>query len=171
MVMLEKKPGVIQVDKLRAILLLEADFNFANKLTLGVRMMRSAEANGLTHQETLGSRKFHDARELALNRRLLTDISRQQLIPLAVSSVDAEECYDRQAHTPGSLCCQRLGAPALPLMSMLLTIQAMRFHLRMGFGDSVRSFGGTTPALPFQGSLQGNGGGCGFWLAMSLVLV
>ena len=34
-VMLEKEPGVINVEKLRAILLLEADFNFANKLYFG----------------------------------------------------------------------------------------------------------------------------------------
>ena len=171
MVMLEKTPGVILVDKLRAILLMEADFNFANKLILGIRMMEQAEDLGLTCPETLGSRKHHDAKELALNRRLLTDISRQQVIPLAISSVDAEQCYDRQAHTPGSLCCQRLGAPPLAVASMLLTIQLMKFFLRTAYGDSSRSFGGDTNLLPFQGSLQGNGGGPAFWWAMSCVLV
>jgi hypothetical protein len=33
--MLEKKKGVILVDKLRAILLMEADFNYANKTVFG----------------------------------------------------------------------------------------------------------------------------------------
>ena len=35
-VMLAKKPSVIIVDKLWAIILLEADFNFSNKLILGM---------------------------------------------------------------------------------------------------------------------------------------
>jgi hypothetical protein len=36
--MLEKKQGVILVSKLWAILLMEADFNFANKTIFGHRM-------------------------------------------------------------------------------------------------------------------------------------
>jgi hypothetical protein len=35
MVMLEKKKGVIIMDKLRAILLMKADFNFGNKTIIG----------------------------------------------------------------------------------------------------------------------------------------
>jgi hypothetical protein len=42
-VMLEKKQGVILVSKLRAILLMEADFNFAHKTIFGCRMMHFAE--------------------------------------------------------------------------------------------------------------------------------
>jgi hypothetical protein len=34
-VMLEKKQGVILLNKLRAILLMEADFNYANKTIFG----------------------------------------------------------------------------------------------------------------------------------------
>ena len=41
-VMIEKVPGVIQVDKLRALLFMEADFNFANKLYFGKRMIHAA---------------------------------------------------------------------------------------------------------------------------------
>jgi hypothetical protein len=42
-VMLEKKRGVILISKLCAILLMEADFNFANKTIFGWRMMHFAE--------------------------------------------------------------------------------------------------------------------------------
>ncbi len=41
--MLEKKRGVILISKLCAILLMEADFNFANKTIFGWRMMHFAE--------------------------------------------------------------------------------------------------------------------------------
>ena len=37
--MLEKKLGCTLVEKLRAILLMEADFNFKNKLIYGCRML------------------------------------------------------------------------------------------------------------------------------------
>ena len=44
--MLEKKAGVIIVDKLRAIFLMEANFNFVNKLIFGQRMIHRAEEAG-----------------------------------------------------------------------------------------------------------------------------
>lgn len=169
--MLEKKPGVILADKLRAILLLEGDFNFANKLLLGSRMMRNAEAHNNTVPEALGSRKHHNAKELALNRRLIADISRQQVRPLAVASVDAAQCYDCIAHPVGSLACQRLGVPPMFLSCMLATIQCMNFHLRTAYGDSTSSFGSTPGQLPLQGILQGNGAGPAFWYAVSILLV
>ena len=43
MVMLEKLAGVIRVNKLRALLLMEADFNSVNKLIFGHRMIKQAE--------------------------------------------------------------------------------------------------------------------------------
>jgi len=42
-IMIKKKAGVIQVDKLWAILLMEADFNFTNKLIVGSRMVNGAK--------------------------------------------------------------------------------------------------------------------------------
>jgi hypothetical protein len=39
--MLEKTLGVTLVTKLRAILLMEGDFNAANKMIYGVRMMKN----------------------------------------------------------------------------------------------------------------------------------
>ena len=36
---LEKKPGVIDVTRLREIILMEADFNFYNKLMFGSRLL------------------------------------------------------------------------------------------------------------------------------------
>ena len=41
--MLEKIEGNTKVDKLRAILLMEADFNQMNKLVFGHRMIKQSE--------------------------------------------------------------------------------------------------------------------------------
>ena len=49
--MLEKIAGVAAVTKLRAILLMEADFNFHNKLIFGKRMLDLARAHDLVPEE------------------------------------------------------------------------------------------------------------------------
>jgi hypothetical protein len=72
--MLEKTAGVIKVKKLRAILLMEADFNFFNGLMFASRMMRQAKTQARISLECYGSRKNHEAIEVAVNRRLVTDI-------------------------------------------------------------------------------------------------
>jgi hypothetical protein len=57
-VMLEKKKkGVIQVDKLRAILLMEADFNFYNGLMFAKRMMERAKKHNWIPCEIHGGQK------------------------------------------------------------------------------------------------------------------
>jgi hypothetical protein len=168
---LEKEKGVIRVDKMRGILLMEADYNFTNKLMYGIRMMRWAEQRQQVPQECFGSRWGHEAIELAVVRRTFLDVVRQKRVPAAISSVDAHTCYDRATHSTLSLSCQRWGVGELPLIAMLITIQQMKFFLRTAFGDSAEFYGGGISGLPFQGICQGNGGGPAMWLAMSAVLV
>ena len=62
------------MDKLRAILLLEADFNGANKTFFGSRMVSRLEISKQLPEE-LYARKETEAIEVALNRTLLSDIS------------------------------------------------------------------------------------------------
>jgi hypothetical protein len=73
--MLEKAAGVIKVEKLCAILLMKADFNFSNGLMFSAgRMMHQAEANDCIPLECYGSRKNHEAVDVAVNQRLIADI-------------------------------------------------------------------------------------------------
>ena len=51
-VMLEKMYGCTLISKLRAILLMEADFNFSNKVVYGVRMMDNVWEHGFMPEET-----------------------------------------------------------------------------------------------------------------------
>jgi hypothetical protein len=96
--MLEKTAGVIKVEKFHAILLMEADFNFFNGLIFAGRMMHWAELLDRIPAECYGSRKNHEAIEVAVNRCLVADLLRQKWIPGAIASVDAELCYDRITH-------------------------------------------------------------------------
>jgi hypothetical protein len=75
MFMLEKKKGVIIVDKLRAILLMEADFNFGNKTIFGQCMTFAAEDHEEVAEECFGSRRNHEATDVALNCHFFCDIS------------------------------------------------------------------------------------------------
>ena len=169
--MLEKKAGVIMVDKLRAILLMEADFNFANKLIFGSRMMEVAMEEDEIPPEVFGSIKNREAIEAATCRRLIADLSRMTRTPMAISSVDAQTCYDRMVHSIASICCQRWKVPKEAILAALGTIQKMKFYLRTNFGDSTTYYGGGEQGLPFQGGCQGNGGAPALWVAISVILI
>ena len=68
-VVLEKKPGVMITEKLRSILLVEADFNRSNMEIFGDRMMNNARIHGLVPEEIF-SKKHKTSRDgtLALSQ-------------------------------------------------------------------------------------------------------
>ena len=76
-IMIEKLKGVIRVDELRALLLMEAAFNSLNKLIFSSRMIKSLEQHNRVLEELFGSRKKLSAILVAVNRRLVTDTFRQ----------------------------------------------------------------------------------------------
>ena len=102
-VMLEKIAGCALVHKLRAILLMEADFNFHNKLVFGHRMMDMAREKGLIPPEVY-SQKESTTEDAILDHVLSMDLAEQARVPFLDSSVDAANCYDRMAHNPTALC-------------------------------------------------------------------
>jgi len=105
-VVLQKKAGVIHVDRLRAILLFEGDFNFGNKVLFGRRMTDSALQQSLVPFECFGSVPGKRATQVSLARCWIADLSRLRRWPLAIASVDAQSCYDRIAHLAAALACQ-----------------------------------------------------------------
>ena len=98
-IMIEKLKGVIRVDKLRALLLMEADFNSLNKLIFSSRMIRSSEQHKRVPEELFGSRKKLSAILVVVNKRLVTDTFRQKRRSGAIAGVDAVQCYDRIVHS------------------------------------------------------------------------
>ena len=50
-VMLEKEFGCTLLGKLRVILLMEADFNFSNKIVYGVQILDNARKHGYAPEE------------------------------------------------------------------------------------------------------------------------
>ena len=169
-VMLEKIEGNIKVDKLRAILLMEADFNQMNKLFFGHRMIKQSEENKRIPDEAYGSRASLNAILVAVNRRLVIDLFKQKRRCGAIAGVDAAQCYDRIVHSLSILLCQKEGAPMSSLLMMFGVIQCITYYIRTTFGDSKGSYGGHQE-IPFQGTCQGNGASPAIWLLISIYLV
>jgi hypothetical protein len=165
-VMLEKQTGNFRVDKLRVILLYEADFNQNNK-KLGRDMMYTAEDLRAIAQEQFGSRTDHTSINQSLNKRLTYDIIRQKKRPGAVCSNDAKSCYDRIVHSVASLAMQRVGTPVEPIVCMFTTIQNLQHRIRTVYGDSTIGFSGRLFTIPIQGVGQGNGVGPQIWAVVS----
>ena len=74
---LEKKPRVVKVTKLRAILLLGADFNSVNKILFNTRLIPLMEQIYVIPKEIIGSRRAQLAIQLAVHKKLISDITNQ----------------------------------------------------------------------------------------------
>ena len=168
-VMLEKEMGVRLVSRLRAILLMEADFNAVNKIIFGNRMLDNLRKYRLMREEIFSERN-RMADDGGLTKVLFYDVVRQARMSAAIASVDAANCYDRIAHAMASLVFQACGVPEGAVASMLEAIQNMKFFLRTAFGDS-KDFAGSTIELRTQGLCQGNGAAPAGWAVISIVII
>jgi len=168
-VMLEKERGVNLVSKLRAILLMEADFNAANKMIFGNRMLSSVRANSLMPEEIF-SEKGCTAVDGTLAKVLFYDISRQFRKPAAIASVDASNCFDRICHAMTSLVFKSVGVPQSAVTAMLGAIAEMKFFLRTAFGDS-EQFAGGGIEYKTRGMCQGNGAAPDAWGVVSITIL
>jgi len=136
-VVLETKAGVIHIDKLHALLLMEADFNFGNKILFGHQMMLQAQDSQAIPAECFGSIKGCQAIHVSLSGCLMADIARQQHAPLALVHANVAGCDDNIAHPLASIACQHLGALPECLSTMFQTLWLMKFFLYTAYGDSL----------------------------------
>ena len=168
-VMLQKVPGCNLISKLRSILLMEADFNCANKIVYGTRMMANVRKYGFMPDEIF-SEKNRTAEEGSLAKVLFYDVVRQSRLAAGISSVDADNCYDRVSHAIASLVFRSFGVSQEASAAMLRTIQEMKFFLRTAFGDS-SEFAGALAEVKTQGLCQGNGAAPAGWAVVSITIL
>ena len=103
-VMLEKSAGDVNVQKLWAILLLEADFNAMHKIIFNNRLIPSIEAANAIPIEVIGGRRSQAATHLALDKKLIADIANVRKLLTITIYANATNCYDQVAHPFASLC-------------------------------------------------------------------
>lgn len=167
--MLEKIAGCSLVEKMRAILLMEADFNFMNKMIVGDRLLNNARQHGFMAEEIF-SEQGRTAEDGSLAKVLFYDIIRQFRIPGAIASIDAANCYDSIAHAIASMIFQAFGLPVNAVKSMLGAIQEMKYFLRTAYGDS-KNFANSTIEVKYQGLCQGNGLAPAGWALISITML
>jgi hypothetical protein len=161
--------GVRLVSKLRAILLMEADFNEMNKEVYGVWMLDEVRKYKLIPEEIF-SEKNRMADDGGLAKTLFYDIVRQTCSPVAIASVDASNCYNQIAHAMASLIFQSFGVEDTVVAAMLETIQEMKFFLCTAYGDS-KVCAGLSIKIKTQGLGQSNGASPAGWCMISIMIL
>ena len=96
--MLDKIKENMNGAKLRAILLLEADFNGMNTIIYNSRVFPSLEACRTISYEVIVGRSGESSQHVTLNKKLVHDIAHQIMRPTVVISACSTNCYDRIAH-------------------------------------------------------------------------
>ena len=120
-VFLEKEYGNINIEKLRAIYLFEADLNWVLKVIFLKRMMANARENNLVPPKLFATAGSNVIRA-TLAKVLYTDSCRMQHRNHAVASVDNGHCYDAVGHALCSLALQAFGVPRNLIVLMLITL-------------------------------------------------
>jgi hypothetical protein len=82
-----KKEGVYDIEKIRTITLMNAEFQMNNK-KIGREVMYCGEAASAIALEQSGSRRWHRASFTSLNKRLTNDLFRLQRRAYALGSLD-----------------------------------------------------------------------------------
>jgi hypothetical protein len=168
-VLLEKVAGNIHIDKLRAICLLEADFNWWLKVIFAKRMVHRMTSQQIMPIEQ-GATSGKTTIDSSMLKQLFFDQSNILHTMSAVSSNDAANCYDAVNHAAGSFALQAMRVPLNIIKCYLLSIQTMRFFLKTGFGLAKTSYGGTEET-PYMGLTQGSGASPAAWTAISTLIV
>ena len=110
-VLLEKEFGNINIKKLRANFLFEADLNWVLKVIFAKCTMANARENNLVLPTLFVSAGSNMIRAI-LEKVLYTDICRTQHRNRTVVSVDLGQCYNTVGHSMCSLALQAFGVPS-----------------------------------------------------------
>ena len=114
-------------------MLLEVDFNLGAKIIFGKRILDALEDKQKIPDEQF-ARKSHESIEVALNRILITDLSRQRRNPIGISGADAAHCYDRVSHIFAIMACMWEGVSLEAAQAHFGVLQRMKIGVRTGFG-------------------------------------
>eukprot|EP00956_Cyclotella_meneghiniana_P023181 scaffold44685_cov45-Cyclotella_meneghiniana.AAC.1 len=136
-VLLEKVFGERLITKLHAICLLEADFNWLNKLIFAKRLEPHCIHHGLTPNEQFAKSRSC-CEEASLIKNLVNDGGRIHHNSSAITSNDFDQCYDRGCAPISGLAARAHGVSRQSTLLMLNTMQHMDYFVKTGFGLSVR---------------------------------
>jgi ribonuclease HI/exonuclease III len=166
---LEKIPGKPRIEKLRIIMLYEADFNFVLKLIWGRRLIRHAEKYQCIGTSNHGSRSGRQTIDALMEKLLLYEYARLTRTSLITIDNDAKSCYDRIIRSLAMIACVGVGLPILAAAMHNRTHHGMVHSIKTRHG-TLRPYSGTDDE-PLEGSGQGSGASPAIWLLYSMTLL
>ena len=98
LIILEKLKGNVNIKKLRAILLLEANFNTLNKILFSSRVILSLEKHRSIPYKIIWEYRGYLVVHVELNKILILDISNQQKVLIVIKLANAIDYYNRIIH-------------------------------------------------------------------------
>ncbi len=140
-VLLKKVYGNIYIDRMRAICLLEANYNWLNKFIFAKQMMDKAFQGEIIPVEQFAKRGSQ-ATEGVLTSGLFCDIAWALHKTAAIEIVDLANCYDVVAHRIASIALQSFKVCKVMIAMILYVLKTMTWYLKTAFGQSEILFGG-----------------------------
>jgi hypothetical protein len=169
MVLLDKITGNNFVHKLRAICLLEANFNWMNNIIFAKRMIGMALEENLIPGECF-SKRGSNCISAVMTKMFICNKARIHHHNAVFEGCDFADCYDRITHNVAGISLRAWGVPQPAINILLETMETMRFFLRTGFGESKQFYGGMHEQR-LAGYGQGNAAlGPGFTALSSLIV-
>jgi hypothetical protein len=166
---LEKIPGQPRIEKLRIIMLYEADFNFVLKLIWGRRLVRHAELHQCLGDENHGSRSGRQSTDAQLQKLLLYKYAQLTRTSLITLDNDTKSCYDRIIKPLAMIACIAVGLPLLAAAMHNRTHYGMQDSIRTRHG-TLQPYAGTNDEV-LEGTGQGSGASPAIWLIYSMSLL
>jgi hypothetical protein len=127
-VLLKKVFGNIYIDKMRAICLLEANYNWLNKFVFTKQIMDKAFQGDIIPAEPF-VKGGSQATEGVLTSGLFCVIARSLHKTAAMESVDLASCYDAVAHPIASIALQSFKICKVIVKMMLCVLKTMTWYL------------------------------------------
>ena len=166
---IEKIPGKPMIEKLRIIMLYEADFNFVLKLIWGKRLVRHAEFHKCLGNSNHGSRPGRQTFDALLEKLMVYEIARLSRTSVVTVDNDAKSCYDRIIKTLSMVACMGVGLPQSTAIMHNRTHHAMEHHIKSSHG-TFRPYSGSDED-ELEGTGQGSGGSPAIWLIYNACLL
>jgi hypothetical protein len=170
-ILIEKDSGTPNINRLRIIHLLEADFNFFLKLQWGHRLVRHTDKFNLLNEGQYGSRLGRTTMDSITLIQLTTNLSRLLKVNLARFDNDASACYDRIIVALGMLAARQLGMPENAITTHADALKKfMKYTVKTIHGISEEMYE-ETPFEPLFGTGQGSRASPAVWLTLVVLLL
>jgi len=150
---IEKELGNPNLERLRCIMIFEADWQLMLKWHSSYGFLPKTEKAGTLSYEQGGGRKGRSAIDQAAQQIVETEIIHLHQQTAIDLYLDLRQCFDMMVEACHNLACRRHGAEDAYLKLHAKTHRAMRYHVRHKFGVSLDY--NTFEKHPWHGAGQG----------------